>query len=209
VRDSRLRRTLEAAVSCLQGEYNRRGRPAEHTKWDFLTIHKFMRWQNATQAKGSLEFGGGSRTLPAAFGNSPAALPQEVMDWLSQQKESEPKTEAPKASRDGHYVLEKAVLADGEAVYYLVDPNPDTKVDVELDRGSTWTIYSAAINGQTRQCLWRGEPHDPVLAEEVAHKYRMEKGAGLNLNTPTVPKGLPAGPPPQKSKDSLKAGSAI
>ena len=89
-----------------------------------------MRWQNATQAKGFLEFGGWSRNLPAAAGNTPGTLPQ-VMDWLSQQKVIEPKSEEPKApSFAGHYVLEKAVLPGGKAVSYVVDPNPDAKVDI-------------------------------------------------------------------------------
>ena len=43
------RRAPDEAKRSAAGEYRRRGKPAEWTKWDLETQHKYMAWQNATK----------------------------------------------------------------------------------------------------------------------------------------------------------------
>jgi hypothetical protein len=44
-----VRRNPDDAKVSASGEYKRRGKPTEWTKWDLETQHQYMAWQNATK----------------------------------------------------------------------------------------------------------------------------------------------------------------
>ncbi|CAE6969114.1 unnamed protein product [Symbiodinium sp. CCMP2456] len=188
----RPRRFPDKCIETWQGEYERRGRPAEKTQWNFQEMHAYTRWQLSHLPAGSLDFGGWARSLPAAQGNTPAPLPQCVVDFLQQQKVQAPggPTAAPAGNSgaaqegfgDSGYILEADTSDQGEDIFYLVYvKGSNDRVEVELERGFTWQIYDVTEQGATKQAVWQGEPHEPKFAKTIMETAAQEQAAKSNV----------------------------
>ena len=156
-------------------------------------MHAYTRWQLSQLPAGSLEFGGWARSLPSAEGNTPAAMPQCVLDFLQKQNVQAPHGPQIKASPgnsgaaqegfgDSGYILEADTGAQGEDIFYLVYVKGSSdRVEVELERGFTWQIYDVTEQGATKQALWQGEPHEPKFAKTIMETYAQEQAAKSNV----------------------------
>ena len=159
-------------------EYNRRGRPVEHTQWDPDTVRRYMRYRLSKLRVGQ-NCGCYKHNLPAAGAdNTPAPLPAEVIAW-EKSSEGVPK----KSSKvTAHEPLDGEDIRDPEEKYlsdaaYELDLDKETKCytlrhcetgdEVVLDDlppGGKYQIYKTET-GLT--CLWAGVDSRPEYACDV------------------------------------------
>ncbi|CAJ1439296.1 unnamed protein product [Effrenium voratum] len=174
-----LRQDPDELQEIFSNEYNRRGRPVEHTQWDPDTVRRYMRYRLSKLRVGQ-NCGCYKHNLPAAGAdNTPAPLPAEVIAW-EKSSEGVPKKSSKVTAHeplDGEDIRDPEEKYLSDAAVYELDLDKETDCytlrhcetgdEVVLDdlpKGGKYRIYKTET-GLT--CLWAGVDSRPEYACDV------------------------------------------